>query len=281
MTDKPRDASAYAKADVELVRATCLYLATKLGDLMDELVIVGGLVPSLLIDQVALPDGVSPHAGTRDLDLGLALAILDEGHYRTLTERLRAAGFTRDRNDEGNLTSQRWRIDAPATVTVDFLIPPGSATDRGGQLRNLENDFAAVITPGLLLAFRDRLPLTLEGSTILAEHAARTVQVCGPGAFVVLKALAFRGRGENKDAYDLYYVLRNFGAGVAAVAGHLKPLLDDADTLSALQILKQDFAAPDFVGPRRLADFLVRRPDDRLQTEVVALVARLLQTLGI
>jgi hypothetical protein len=27
------------------VRATCLYVATKLGDLMDELVVVGGLVP--------------------------------------------------------------------------------------------------------------------------------------------------------------------------------------------------------------------------------------------
>ena len=32
--------------------------------------------------------------------------------------------------------------------------------------------------------------------------------MCGPGAFVVLKALAFRDRGEPKDAYDLVYVLR-------------------------------------------------------------------------
>ncbi len=29
-----------------LVKATCLYLATKLGDLTDEIVIVGGLAPS-------------------------------------------------------------------------------------------------------------------------------------------------------------------------------------------------------------------------------------------
>jgi len=36
----------------------------------------------------------------------------------------------------------------------------------------------------------------------------------GPGAFVVLKALAFKGRGENKDAYDLYHLVRNFGEGV-------------------------------------------------------------------
>ncbi|HEX7478484.1 MAG TPA: hypothetical protein VF331_11800 [Polyangiales bacterium] len=44
MSDKPKRASEYKSEQVELVRATCLYVATKLGDLMDELVVVGGLV---------------------------------------------------------------------------------------------------------------------------------------------------------------------------------------------------------------------------------------------
>jgi hypothetical protein len=47
--------------------------------------------------------------------------------------------------------------------------------------------------------------------------------VCGAGAFVILKALAFRIRDENKDAYDLYYLLRNFGRGVADGAAELRP----------------------------------------------------------
>jgi len=51
MPDKPKRASEYESHQVELVRATCLYVATKLGDLMDQLVVVGGLVPSLIIDQ--------------------------------------------------------------------------------------------------------------------------------------------------------------------------------------------------------------------------------------
>lgn len=38
--------------------------------------------------------------------------------------------------------------------------------------------------------------------------------VSGPGAFVVLKGLAFRLRGENKDAYDLVYVLLEYGNGL-------------------------------------------------------------------
>ena len=51
MADKPTTAAGYKSEQVELVRATCLYVATKLGDLMDELVVIGGLAPSLLIDQ--------------------------------------------------------------------------------------------------------------------------------------------------------------------------------------------------------------------------------------
>jgi hypothetical protein len=59
MPDKPKRASDYKSDQVTLVRATCLYVATKLGDLMDDLVIVGGLVPSLLIDQETLPEGAA------------------------------------------------------------------------------------------------------------------------------------------------------------------------------------------------------------------------------
>ena len=56
MAEKPRTAAGYKPEQVARVRATCLYLATKLGDLMNDLVVVGGLVPSLLIDQGQLPE---------------------------------------------------------------------------------------------------------------------------------------------------------------------------------------------------------------------------------
>jgi hypothetical protein len=276
MADKPRRASEYKSEQVDLVRATCLYVATKLGDLINEVVVVGGLVPSLLIDQESLPEGTSAHVGTMDLDVGLKLALLDQGRYRTLTERLRDAGFTQDQTEEGRATRQRWRVTGHGSVTVDFLIPPSLATDQGGKLRNIEKDFAAVIAPGLKLAFRDRRRVRIEGKTILGEKATREVWVCGPGAFVVLKALAFLGRGENKDAYDLYYLVRNFGEGVVEVAGCLRPLLGDSETQEALRVLNEDFLDHDGVGPRRIAEFLQGGPDDEIQADVVGFIKLLL-----
>ena len=65
----------YTAEQVKLVRATCLYVATKLGDLMDDLVIIGGLVPSLLIEQENLQEGIDLHVGTMDLDIGLTIGV--------------------------------------------------------------------------------------------------------------------------------------------------------------------------------------------------------------
>ena len=132
MPTKPRTAAGYEPAQVAHVRATCLYVATKLGDLVDELVIVGGLVPSLIVDQAVAH---TKHVGTADLDVGLALAVFDSKRYQVLTERLRQAGFAPDANERGNLTRQRWVVDGPPRVAVDFLVAPTDPTERGAGSR--------------------------------------------------------------------------------------------------------------------------------------------------
>jgi hypothetical protein len=277
MSKKPKHKSGYEAGQAELVKATCLYVATKLGDLMEELVIVGGLAPSLLIDQQELPNGVDPHVGTLDLDVGLTLALLDEGRYKKLSERLRDAGFVQDENDDGEKTRQRWKLDdLGGKVTLDFLIQPSLEGDKGGKLRNLEPDFAAIIAPGLKVAFIDRVMVTIDGTTIYGAKAKRDVWVCNVGAFVVLKALAFGIRAENKDAYDLFYVLRNYGVGVDDVVAKLLPILDDVDTKRALEVLRNDFTDPKSIGPRAVADFVSGGVDEPLQADVVGFVTQLL-----
>lgn len=280
MAEKPTTAAGYRSDQVALARATLLYVATRLGDLIEEMVVVGGLVPSLLVDQEALPPETPIHVGTLDVDMGLTVALLSEGRYRTLSEALRRAGFVPDVNAQGRQTRQRWQIERVASVTVDFLIPPSLPDDKGGRIRNLERDFAAVIAPGLQVAFRDRELIELSGETVFGERATRSVWVCGPGAYVVLKALAFDRRGENKDAYDLYYLISNYGAGVADVAARLRPLLDDSVTSEALAILRRDFLAHDGVGPRRVADFLAGSPDDTIQADVVGYAGALLRAVS-
>jgi hypothetical protein len=278
MSEKPTTAAGYPPEQVARVKATCLYLATKLGDLMLELVVVGGLVPSLLIDQENLPENIPPHVGTMDLDLGLAFALIGEARYQEVAERLRQAKFTPDKNDEGKLTRQRWRISEPP-VTVDFLIEPEKSTEaQAGKLFDLTKDWAAIIAPGLHLAFQNNKTVTLAGKTIAGESVGkgREIRVCGAGAFVVLKALAFHIRGENKDAYDLFYLLRNYGKGVADVAAELRPLLSDQSAQRAMEYLRNDFQESKSTGPMRAAEFLFGREDEVTQADAVGFVRQLL-----
>ena len=156
MTTKPGTAEGYSKEDTELVKSACLYVATKLGDMTDDVVIVGGVVPSLLIDQNDLEPEFDTHAGTKDLDLGLALSILEEERYLELSARLKEEGFSPDVNSNGNMTRQRWKLDSASLLTVDFLIAPSPGDDPGLRLRDIEKDFAAFITPGLHHNWRTR-----------------------------------------------------------------------------------------------------------------------------
>ncbi len=112
----------------------------------------------------------------------------------------------------------------------------------------MENDCAATIAPGLELTFHDFETININATTLRGGQASCDVRVSGAGAYVVHKALAFRNRGENKDAYDLYYFMRNYRGGVEDVAARFRLLLPNQVCDEALNILRRDFMEPDAVG---------------------------------
>lgn len=271
--------SQYTPELTEKVLSACQLVALRLGYLMDDLVVVGGLVPTLLTasNAIQLDDEAERHVGTTDLDIGLALAVLDGDRYTEISRALEDAGFAPGANAKDNPTPQTWR--GPLGVSVDFLMEP-SPGDEPGRVKWLEgNRFGAFVTPGIALAFRDRVHVGLTGQSPDGATSTRTVGVCGPGAFVVLKALAYGSRGLDKDAYDLHYVLAHFGDAVADVAERLRPLLDSPAARSAIEILRHDFADLDHVGPVAVARFLNRAADDDLKRDVAGAVHALLRAL--
>ena len=278
MIRRPTTSLDYRPENLVHVYSTCLYAATRLGDYLDDIVVIGGLVPSLLVDQTEKIWSMDSHTGTLDVDMGLSLAILDEERYRNFDGRLLDAGFVPDTSEAGNPSHQRWRTEFSPSITIEFLIPPSSEDDEGGRLKHILPGFAAYITPGLHTAFVDRKMVTLEGYTPADEEARREIWVCGPGAFTVLKALAFSNRGAEKDAYDMAYVW--YGVGVERVARSLEPLLEDPDVERALDIIRENFTSLDSTGPRRAADFLTEGPYDEIRADTVGFATNLLSVLS-
>ena len=67
-------------------------------------------------------------------------------------------------------------------------------------------------------------------------------------------------------------------AHLEALSGnHLRSLVRDLEcTGNALQILKEDFAAADSIGPKRVAEFLEEPDDEELAADVVGFVRSLI-----
>lgn len=275
MVPKPRTKAEYDAAfgQMDSLKAGVIELMTRLGDVADQLVIVGGYAPVLLF-----ADAEVPPTGTMDVDFGLSVALLAEERYQALEDRLRASGFRPDVNDRGNETHQRWISDlSKGGVRIDLLMGPGDSGAQGGTVQHLTPSLAAYVIPGIELAHHDVERPRLSGQALNGGWAEREVAVCGPGAFVVLKALAFASRGEEKDAHDLVYALEC--AGVDEVAKRIAGFPESEPLNGALEALREDFLSAGGIGPVRVAQFR-GTPDEAVQAEAAGRVRALLLKLG-
>ena len=274
MNAKPGTFHGYSVENTARVKEVCLLVATRLYDvLQDDLVIVGGLVPTLL------DCGDGRHVGTRDVDLAFNVGIRKAEAYTAVAERLEQAGFRPE--DRTRKTLWRWELETDrARVLLEFLISSSGTTVGNGRRQRICDSLDALTVEGLDLAFLDVETVRLEGETPFREKASRNVRVCGPGAFVLLKALAFRNRGANKDAYDLHYVVRHWSRGKTDIAGRLRRLLTEPHAHKALSIIREDFATLDHLGPRRVAQFLGADEDEAQRADAWADLQDLLQLLA-
>lgn len=86
-----------------------------------------------------------------------------------------------------------------------------------------------------------------------------------------------------KDAWDIYYCIRNYPGGIEHLAGEFHPILKNKLTREALQILAEKFASPNHSGPKHAADFEdLTDVEDRafLQRDAFERVQSLLSRLG-
>lgn len=278
----------YSPETYERVRQALLHVATVLGEWMEQVTLIGGIVPSLLVPPGMLPEGADPHPGTAGIDLGLQLSVLTDEGYATISELLRQAGYRPVEKEEDRIRRQTWRTDPAlgAIVTIDFLIARSPEQAPKTRLQNLEPDFAALIADGLQLVERDKRKILISGQTIRGERAERSIWVCGPASFVVLKSRAIHLREKPKDAFDLHYVLTNVEGGVNGVGDSLREMLDDKDAVESIEFLRQAYQTIDSIGPSRAAFFLygariaqTQDDYDNLAASAHAYVNRLLEAL--
>jgi hypothetical protein len=102
-----------------------------------------------------------------------------------------------------------------------------------------------------------------------------------------MKGHALRGRLKQKDAYDIYYSIRNYPEGIEALAEACKPLLAHESAGQGYRVVADKFKTIDSFGPmcvRRFVEnthILGERTPDQWQQDAFGQVDAWLRALGL
>ena len=98
---------------------------------------------------------------------------------------------------------------------------------------------------------------------------------------------AIEGRYKQKDAYDIYYCVRNYPGGPEALAAACRPLLEHASGVAGFAFIAGKFDTPDGFGPtcvRRFVEdtkLLGERSPEQWQQDAFGQVDAWLRAVGL
>jgi hypothetical protein len=279
----PRHALDYDDRGARAVRSVLLELGQVLGTYRDRFVVIGGAVPWIL-----LPDADPPHVGTLDVDLSLDAEALVEQEYTLLVQALVDAGYRR--GEDGLKAFQLRRsvpVDGgnPIAVIVDLLMPREVVLEKNKP--PLIAGFAVQRADGAAIAMRSYVEREFEGNMPDGRPNRVALRIASIPALLVMKGYALVGRDKYKDAYDIYFSVREYPGGPKVLAQDCRPLLADPIASRGFRHIAGRFTSPAAFGPETVLRFLRESPaaagmtDDQVRMDVHGQVSTWLTALGV
>ncbi|WP_434559955.1 hypothetical protein [Pseudomonas sp. Z4-20] len=278
---EPQSALDYGDRTTTAVKAVLVEMGQILGSFKGKFAVIGGAVPWLL-----LANDDMQHVGTLDVDLSLDAEALGDGEYATLVEALMGNGYEQRGELRRFQLVRQVPVDdggAPIDVIVDFLMPRDAAIIQNKP--PILSDFAVQRADGADLAMRFYQMVAIEGPMPTGGTNRVEVAVCSIPALLAMKGYALNGRHKQKDAYDIYYCVRNFPGGIAALAQECRPVLGTGSGEQGFLYICQKFDVADGYGPTSVRRFvedsqiLEDRTPDQWQQDAFGQVDALLRAL--
>jgi hypothetical protein len=238
----------YNRLGVEAAHAVLLELVHALGAYRNDMVVVGGWVPTLL-----LPDAPEKHIGSTDVDIAFNHRTINETVYATIREQLVQRGYR-----EGTQPFIFFRTvqleNTAVEVEVDLLAAEYGGTASSHRTQRVQ-DIKIRKARGCELAFEHQDERTIEGTLPGGAKDTVTVKVAAIVPFIVMKGMALYDRIKEKDAWDIYYCVKHFPGGTAALTTTFRTHLSNALVREGLNKIAEKFATIDHFGPTAVADF--------------------------
>ena len=249
---EPQSAGDYDDRTTTAVKSVLIEIGQVLGSFNGKFAIVGGAVPWLLLSEADMP-----HIGTGDVDLGLDPSALGDGEYVRLVEALQEHGYhQRDNLRRFQLVrTVPARDDGPdIDVVVDFLMSRDAEITKNTP--PLISQFAVQRADGADLALRFYQMVAIEGDMPDGGRNLVRIAVASIPALLAMKGYAIANRLKRKDAYDIYYSIRNFPDGIDALVEATRPLLDVQSARQGYCLISDKFRNIEDFGPTSVRRFV-------------------------
>jgi len=256
---RKRDYNADAVAAAKSVLIELVHL---LGQYRDHLVVIGGWVPELL-----MPEADSRHVGSIDVDLALNHRSFTEDGYRLVQELLKSRGY--EPGKQPFIFFRTVKVgNEEIQVEVDLLAGEYGGTGKGHRTQKVQ-DVRPRKARGCDLAFDLYREIEVEGELPGGGKDSVRVRVASVVPFLVMKGMAMHDRLKEKDAWDIYYCIKNYPGGQAALVAEFMPHMSYALMREGLEKIAKKFSTLESVGVKHVADF-----EEIADTEARALLQR-------
>jgi len=272
--------SDYKEAEVQACFSVLLEIMTILGEFRENIVIVGGNVPALLI-----PLAREKHAGTMDIDLALDFKHIKDDSYQNIVEALTARGYYQKKGDQPFRFYRDVEdvLRGKITVEINLLAGEYGGTGKARRHQAVQNTKARKAR-GCDLVFESAVKIVLTGLLPDGARNKLSVKVASIGPFLVMKGMALWTRMKEKDAYDIYYCCKNYPGGIVSLTKAIKSFIENKLAREGLGKIRAKFSTVDGIGPNWVADFLEISDLEeraRIQREAFELINTLMEELHV
>jgi len=283
----PRTLSTYEPRDVHVAHSALTEVAAALQSYRDAMVLIGGWVPFLLLQQHQSRDNPFRHVGSLDSDWVIDPRKIDESEYETIVKMLRRRGFVESKEIRYRLT-KGFRVpgkSAPLEVAVDLLTRAATTgPETRKRHRRVQPDLEARAADWADVALTHSCEMMLGGELPGGGRIPLEIRMADVVGLVGTKGLALGRRYEEKDNYDLYAVIANYGEGPVEVARLVKPFAREPSLLPSLKKIRTWYADISAAGPARVGDFFDQEAGDvrmRRIRDAFEILDRFLRELGL
>jgi len=269
----------YTAEAIKAAHSVLIELMHLLGEYRENIVLIGGWVPHILLSKEG-----EPHVGSIDVDLALDHRKLKDEGYRTIRELLLNRGYKE--GDQPFVFERTVDVSGnEVVVEVDFLAGEYEGTSKKHRHQKIEGQgMRPRKARGCDIVFEDPREETIEGELPGGGKDSVKVRVASIVPFLAMKGMAMEDRLKEKDPWDVYYCIKNYPGGVDALVQELDPHVRHGLVREGLEKIAKRFASEKHVGPKSVADFEeLIDPDERAirERDAYEQVNYLLERLGI